>query len=255
MSDLKYPRALLKLSGEVLAGPAGHGIDFALANIICGHIKTCVDAGAQLGVVIGGGNFWRGRSSGGMDAVHADQMGMLATMMNAIALADTLAQLGQPALVQAAHVMPQFAMGVNKAAALNALAAGKVVVFGGGTGNPFFTTDSCAALRAAEIEARVVLKATNVDGVYDSDPRKNPEAKKIDTLTHDEILARRLNVMDATAAALCRDKNIPMLVFNLNNPANILAALQGQNVGTLVVNEPKKTIGQILTYLMDKQEK
>jgi uridylate kinase len=231
---LKYPRAVLKLSGEVLAGSKGSGIDFSLAESICGHIKACVQAGAQLGIVIGGGNFWRGRSSGAMDAVRADQMGMLATMMNAIALADTLEQLGQPALVQAAHVMPQFAMGIDKAAAIAAMQAGKAVIFGGGTGNPFFTTDSCAALRAAEIEAQVVLKATNVDGVYDSDPRKNPAAQKYDTLTHDEIIARRLNVMDATAAALCREKHIPMLVFNLNDPAHILRALRGELVGTRV---------------------
>jgi uridylate kinase len=234
-TQLKYKRALLKLSGEVLAGEKGSGIDFDLTETICGHIKACIQAGAQLGVVIGGGNFWRGRSSGAMDAVCADQMGMLATMMNAIALADTLVQLGQPALVQAAHVMPQFAMGIDKQAALRAMEAGRAVIFGGGTGNPFFTTDSCAALRAAEIEAEVVLKATNVDGVYDSDPRKNPQANKYDSLTHNEILSRRLNVMDATAAALCREKCIPMLVFNLNKPENILRALKGENVGTVII--------------------
>ena len=234
MPDLKYTRAVLKLSGEVLAGEAGHGIDFDLTERICSYVMECVRAGAQLGIVIGGGNFWRGRSSGSMDALRADKMGMLATMMNALALEDAFEQLGQPALVQSAHVMPQVAGCVDKRQALEALAAGKVVIFGGGTGNPFFTTDSAAALRAAEIGAEVVLKATNVDGVYDKDPRANPDAVKYDRLTHDLILEKQLNVMDATCAALCRDKHIPMLVFNLNDPGNILRALMGENVGTLV---------------------
>ncbi|MDR0531416.1 MAG: UMP kinase [Oscillospiraceae bacterium] len=242
---LKYKRALLKLSGEVLAGQQGAGIDFALAEEICAAIAGCVREGAQLGIVIGGGNFWRGRSSGKMDAVRADQMGMLATMMNALALADTFAQLGQPALVQAAHVMPQFAGCINKQEAVAALESASVVIFGGGTGNPFFTTDSTAALRAAEIEAEVVLKATNVDGVYDRDPKKYIDAVKYDALSHDDILAKRLNVMDATAAALCRDKHIPMLVFNLSDPANILRALRGENIGTLVAeNGDERVIGE-----------
>ena len=234
MGNLKYTRAVLKLSGEVLAGGRGSGIDFELTERICAHVIDCVRAGAQLGIVIGGGNFWRGRSSGRMDAVRADKMGMLAIMMNALALEDTFEQMGQPALVQSACVMPQVAGCINKCQALEAMAAGKVVIFGGGTGNPFFTTDSAAALRAAEIEAEVVLKATNVDGIYDKDPRKFADAKKYDVLTHDVILEKRLNVMDATCAALCRDKHIPMLVFNLNEPENILRALRGENAGTLV---------------------
>ena len=234
MGNLKYTRAVLKLSGEVLAGAGKTGIDFELTERICQHVIECGRAGAQLGLVVGGGNFWRGRSSGSMDAVRADKMGMLAIMMNALALEDTFEQLGQPALVQSACVMPQVAGCIDKRQALEAMAAGKVVIFGGGTGNPFFTTDSAAALRAAEIKAEVVLKATNVDGIYDSDPRTNPEAKKYDVLTHDVILEKRLNVMDATCAALCRDKRIPMLVFNLNEPGNILRALRGENVGTVV---------------------
>ena len=234
MPNLKYKRALLKLSGEVLAGANKSGIDFDLTEQICSHVIECIRAGAQLGVVIGGGNFWRGRSSGDMDAVRADKMGMLAIMMNALALEDTFEQLGQPALVQSACVMPQVAGCIDKRQALEAMSEGKVVIFGGGTGNPFFTTDSAAALRAAEIEAEIVLKATNVDGIYDKDPRKHADAKKYDTLTHDVILEKRLNVMDATCAALCRDKKIPMLVFNLNEPGNILKALQGENVGTVV---------------------
>ena len=234
MTQLKYTRALLKLSGEVLAGEKGTGIDFELTERVCAHVMDCVQAGAQIGVVIGGGNFWRGRSSGPMDAMRADKMGMLATMMNALALEDAFEQLGQSALVQSACVMPQVAGCIDKRQALEAMAAGKVVIYGGGTGNPFFTTDSAAALRAAEIEAEVVLKATNVDGIYDSDPRRNPDAKKYDILTHGAILEKRLNVMDATCAALCRDKRIPMLVFNMNEPGNILRALRGENVGTLV---------------------
>ena len=234
MPELKYKRALLKLSGEVLAGADKSGIDFDLTERICAHVIECVRAGAQLGIVIGGGNFWRGRSSGDMDAVRADKMGMLAIMMNALALEDTFEQLGQPALVQSACVMPQVAGCIDKRQALEAMAESKIVIFGGGTGNPFFTTDSAAALRAAEIEAEIVLKATNVDGIYNKDPKKFADAKKYDRLTHDVILEKRLNVMDATCAALCRDKKIPMLVFNLNEPGNILKALQGENVGTIV---------------------
>jgi len=236
MSNLKYPRAILKLSGEVLGG-GKPGIDPAVTKTICEHIKACVNAGFQLGIVVGGGNFWRGRTSGDMCAVWADKMGMLATMMNSLALDDALEWAGQPALLQSACVMPQVADCIDKWKAIEAMEAGKVVIFGGGTGNPFFTTDSAAALRAAEVEADVVLKATNVDGIFDKDPNKFEDAKKYDTLTHDEILNQRLNVMDATCAALCRDKNIPMLVFNLNDPGNILCALQGENVGTLVSAE------------------
>jgi len=235
MSQLKYPRAILKLSGEVLGGGAP-GINPNTMRPICAAIKACVDAGAQLGIVVGGGNFWRGRTSGDMCAVWADKMGMLATMMNSLALDDALEWAGQPVLLQSACVMPQVADCVDKWKAIEAMEAGKVVVFGGGTGNPFFTTDSAAALRAAEVEANVVLKATNVNGIYDKDPNKHADAVKYDTLTHDAILEQRLNVMDATCAALCRDQNIPMLVFNLADPANILRALQGENVGTVVAN-------------------
>jgi len=239
MPNLKYTRSILKLSGEVLGG-GGSGIDFSVAEEICLKIKQCVQAGAQLGIVVGGGNFWRGRTSGSMDAVRADKMGMLAIMMNALALEDTFEQLGQPALVQSACVMPQVAGCVNKWEAIEAMRGGKVVIYGGGTGNPFFTTDSAAALRAAEIEAEVVLKATNVDGIFDKDPNKNPDAVKFDRITHEDILAKRLNVMDATCAALCRDKNIPMLVFNLSDPDNILRALKGENVGTVVAVDQEK---------------
>ncbi|MCL2300956.1 MAG: UMP kinase [Firmicutes bacterium] len=234
MPNLKYTRALLKLSGEVLAGESKSGIDFGLTERICRHVIECVREGAQLGIVVGGGNFWRGRSSGSMDAVRADKMGMLAIMMNALALEDTFEQLGQSALVQSACVMPQVAGCVDKRQALEAMAAGKVVIFGGGTGNPFFTTDSAAALRAAEIEAEVVLKATNVDGIYDKDPKHFNDAVKYDMIRCSDILRDQLNVMDATCAALCRDKHIEMYVFNLNEPGNILRVLKGENVGTWV---------------------
>lgn len=233
-STLQYRRALLKLSGEAMAGDKDSGLDFSFIEAIGTQLKLCLAEGAQLGIVVGGGNFWRGREGGAMDAVRADQMGMLATVINTIALADTFEQMGIPTLVQCALNMPQIAPPVNKPAALAAMEAGKAVLFGGGTGNPFFTTDSAAALWAAEMEADVVLKATNVDGVYDSDPRVNPGARKYDTLDHTTILALGLNVMDATASALCQSRKLPMLVFNLNDPANILRALRGEAVGTLV---------------------
>ncbi|MDR2525205.1 MAG: UMP kinase [Oscillospiraceae bacterium] len=231
---LKYKRVLLKLSGEALAGKQGSGIDFSVAEAIGAQLKDCIAAGAQIAVVVGGGNFWRGRAGGGMDAVRADQMGMLATMINAIALTDTFEQAGVPVLLQAAFQIPQVAPSIHKASAVEALEAGKVVLFGGGTGNPFFTTDSAAALWAAEIEAEAVLKATNVDGVYDSDPKQNLAAVKYDTLTLTEVLERRLGVMDATAAALCQTRRIPMVVFGQAEPANILRVLHGEAIGTTV---------------------
>ncbi|MDR2647286.1 MAG: UMP kinase [Oscillospiraceae bacterium] len=237
MRTLQYRRALLKLSGEVLAGEHGGGIDFAVAEAICEQIKHCVSSGVQMSVVIGGGNFWRGRTSGKMDAVRADQMGMLATLMNAVALADTLEQIGQKTLVQSAFVVPQVAGCINKAEALRALENGRVVIFGGGTGNPFFTTDSAAVLRASEIEADIVLKATNVDGVFDKDPKKHADAVKYDTLTYDEILRQHLKVMDATAAALARERHLPMFVFNLTPPENIGAVFGGGAVGTCLTRE------------------
>jgi uridylate kinase len=231
---LKYTRALLKLSGEVLAGDSKSGIDFDLTEKICKHVIECVRAGAQIGLVVGGGNFWRGRSSGPMDAVRADKMGMLAIMMNALALEDAFAQLVQPALVQSACVMPQVAGCIDKRQALQAMAAGKVVIFGGGTGNPFFTTDSAAALRAAEIEADVILLAKKVDAVYSDDPEKNPAAFKYDMITHKEVLEKGLGVMDSTAASLCMDNNIPVHVFGLAQEGNILKAVNGEKIGTIV---------------------
>lgn len=230
----KFKRILLKLSGEVLAGEQKTGIDFDMVETVCERIKKCVEMGVEVGIVIGGGNFWRGRSSGSMDRTKADSMGMLATVINCLALSDTLEQMGVKATVMTAIDMVKIAEPFTARGARERLSKGEVVIFGGGTGSPFFSTDTGAALRAAEINADVIFKATNVDGVYDSDPRKNPDAKMFDTLTHSEVLAKELNVMDASAASLCRDQNIGILVFNLNDPDNIVRAVSGEKIGTLV---------------------
>ncbi len=229
-----YKRILLKLSGEVLAGRQGHGIDFDTVQNICKAVKVCSDMGVEIGLVVGGGNFWRGRSSGEMDRTRADHMGMLATVMNSLALADALEQLEVPVRVQTAIAMQQIAEPYIRNRAIRHLEKGRVVIFGCGTGNPFFTTDTAAALRAAEIDADIIFKATNVDGVYDRDPNKFDDAVKFDTLSHFDILQKDLNVMDSTAASLCKDNNIPILVFNLDNPSNIVDAVLGKNIGTIV---------------------
>ena len=229
-----YKRLLLKLSGEVLAGEKGTGIDFEKVLDVCKRVKQCVDMGVQVAIVVGGGNFWRGRSSGKMDRTRADHMGMLATSINSLALADALEQLGVTARVQTAIEMRQIAEPYIRNKAVRHLEKGRVVIFGCGTGNPFFSTDTAAALRAAEIGADVIFKATNVDGVYDSDPKLNPDAKKYDTLSHIDVLQQGLHVMDSTAASLCMDNGIEILVFNLDNPDNIVAAVTGETIGTLV---------------------
>ena len=229
-----YKRVLLKLSGEVLAGKIGHGIDFDKVLEVCSKIKECVDMGVEVAIVVGGGNFWRGRSSGKMDRTRADHMGMLATVINSLALADGLEQTGIPARVQTAIAMNQIAEPYIRNRAVRHLEKGRVVIFGCGTGNPFFSTDTTAALRAAEIGADVIFKATNVDGVYDSDPKLNPDAKKYDELTHLDVLKQGLHVMDSTAASLCMDNNINILVFNLNDPENICRAMTGEKIGTIV---------------------
>ena len=229
-----YKRVLLKLSGEVFAGDKGAGIDFDKVLDVCERVKTCVEMGVQVAIVVGGGNFWRARSSGKMDRTRADHMGMLATSINALALADALEQLGVTARVQTAIEMRQIAEPYIRNKAVRHLEKGRVVIFGCGTGNPFFSTDTAAALRAAEIGADVIFKATNVDGVYDSDPNKNPDAKKFDTLSHIDVLTLGLNVMDSTAASLCKDNGIKILVFNLNDPDNIVRAMLGEHNGTLV---------------------
>ena len=232
-----YKRILLKLSGEVLAGKNGHGLDFDTVLSICEAVKECSNMGVEIGLVVGGGNFWRGRSSGDMDRTRADHMGMLATVMNSLALADALEQLDVPVRVQTAISMQQIAESYIRNRAIRHLEKGRVVVFGCGTGNPFFTTDTAAALRAAEIDADVIFKATNVDGVFDKDPNKFDDAVKYDRLSYLDILNKDLHVMDSTAASLCKDNNLPILVFNLSNPMNIVAAVKGENVGTLVTAE------------------
>ena len=232
--ELAYKRILLKISGEVLAGGKGMGIDYDTVLNICSAVKECVDMGVEVGLVVGGGNFWRGRSSGDMDRTRADHIGMLATVMNSLALADALEHLKVPVRVQTAIAMQQIAEPYIRNRAVRHLEKGRVVIFGCGTGNPFFTTDTAAALRALEIDADIMFKATNVDGVYDKDPNKFEDAKKYNTLSFDEILSHDLRVMDGTAASLCRDNSIPILVFNLDDPQNIVKAIKGENVGTVV---------------------
>ena len=229
-----YKRVLIKLSGEALAGSQKTGLDHDTVHAICASIKKIYDLGTEVAIVVGGGNFWRGRSSGNMDRTRADHIGMLATVMNALALADTLEQLDVPVRVQTAIEMPRVAEPYIRNRAVRHLEKGRVVIFGCGTGNPFFSTDTAAALRAAEINADVIFKATNVDGVYDKDPNRFADAVKYDELTHTEVLAKGLKVMDSTAASLCRDNNIPILVFNLNDPENIIRAAAGEKIGTLV---------------------
>ncbi len=229
-----YKRILLKLSGEVLAGEAGRGIDFETVDTICTAVKKCVDLGVEVGLVVGGGNFWRGRSSGKMDRTRADHMGMLATTMNSLALADCLEQMGVDVRVQTAITMQQVAEPYIRNKAVRHLEKGRVVIFGCGTGNPYFSTDTGAALRATEINAEIILKATNVDGVYDKDPNKFADAVKYDQLTHSRVLADSIAVMDSTAASLCRDNGINILVFNLDDPDNIVRAVTGESIGTLV---------------------
>lgn len=233
----KYKRALLKLSGESLAGNETHGIDFETVLRICRPIKECVDMGVQIAIVVGGGNFWRGRSSGQMDRTRADHMGMLATTINALGVADALEQLGLTVRVQTAISMQQIAEPYIRNRAVRHLEKGRVVVFGCGTGNPFFSTDTAASLRAAEIDADIILKATMVDGVYDSDPKKNPNAVKYDTLSFMDVLNQNLQVMDSTAATMCKDNNIPILVFSIDQPENIKKAICGEPIGTIVKEE------------------
>lgn len=230
----KFSRILLKVSGEALAGEKGAGFDEATMEAICSGIKTAWQEGVQIGVVIGGGNFWRGRSSGSMERTCADKIGMLATVMNALALADCLRTVGVPAKVMTSVAMPQVAAVFTRDDAVAALEAGQVVVFGGGTGCPFFSTDTASALRGLEINADAMFKATMVDGVYDKDPKKYPDAVRYDTLTFTRVLQDRLAVMDGTAATLCRDNKLDIMVFDLSDPANIARAARGEAVGTLV---------------------
>ena len=236
MSEPKYHRVLLKISGEALAGDAHRGLDFDVIGGVCDVVKKCVEAGVQIGIVVGGGNFWRGVKDGGdrMERTRADHMGMLATCINALAVADCLEQRGVEVRVQTAIAMNQIAEPYIRSKAIRHLEKNRVVIFGCGTGNPFFSTDTATALRAVEVSADVMFKATMVDGVYDKDPHKYADAKKYDTLTFTKVLEDQLAVMDGTAATLCRDNKLPILVFDLADPDNIARAVQGENVGTLV---------------------
>ena len=230
----KYKRVLLKLSGEALAGEKKFGLDYEVITEICKSIKEAAELGTEIAIVVGGGNFWRGRSSGSMDRTRADHIGMLGTTMNALAVADVLENMGVVVRVQTAIAMQAVAEPYIRNRAIRHLEKGRVVIFGCGTGNPFFSTDTASALRAAEIEADVIFKATMVDGVYDRDPNKYPDAVKYDELTFSEVIAKGLAVMDSTAAAMCRDNDIPVLVFNLSRPENIVSAVKGERIGTLV---------------------
>jgi uridylate kinase len=229
-----YKRVLLKLSGEVLAGEKGSGIDFDKVLEVCERVKTCVEMGVQVAIVVGGGNFWRGRSSGKMDRTRADHMGMLATSINSLALADALEQLGVTARVQTAIEMRQIAEPYIRNKAVRHLEKGRVVIFGCGTGNPFFSTDTAAALRAAEIDADVILLAKNVDGVYTADPNIDKNAVKFDSIRYIDVLNKGLKVMDSTAISLCMDNKIPIEVFGLDVPENIISVVKGEKIGTYV---------------------
>lgn len=230
----KYKRVILKVSGEALAGEHGTGLDQETIGRITDQIKICNDLGAEVAIVCGGGNFWRGRSGEKMDRTRADHMGMLATAINALALQDALEQRGVPTRVQTAVEMRQFAELYIRNRAIRHLEKGRVVIFACGSGNPYFSTDTAAALRAAEIGAEIILLAKKVDGVYDSDPHVNPHAVKFEELSYLDVLNKGLGVMDSTATSLCMDNNIPILVFGLDDPENIVRALNGEKIGTIV---------------------
>ena len=236
MGDYKYKRVLLKLSGEALQGEQGYGIDPKVITEIAGQIKEIVDGGIELAITVGGGNIFRGLAgaASGMDRAQADYIGMLATIMNALALQEGLERAGVFTRVQSAISMQEVAEPYIRRKAIRHLEKGRVVIFAGGTGNPYFTTDTTAALRACEIDAEAILKATQVDGIYDSDPRTNPDATKFDEISYMEVLSRELHVMDSTATSLCMDNDIPIIVFNLHKPGNIDRVLKGEHVGTTV---------------------
>ena len=231
---MAYKRVLLKLSGEALSG-SGESLDFGFMREVCGVIKRCVDGGAQVGIVVGGGNFWRGPRNGAvMQRSRADKMGMLATVMNALALADVFEALGVEARIQSAADAGRFAEPFDREKALRHFAKGRVVIFVTGTGNPYFSTDTGAVLKAAEIGAEVILLAKNIDGVYSGDPRKDPGAVRYTELTYDEVLAKKLAVVDLTATSLALESRIPLYVFALSDPENIYRAVTGEHIGTLV---------------------
>ena len=230
----KYKRVLIKISGEALAGDKKTGIDFDIARAVCEKIKECHDHGVQIAIVVGAGNFWRGGKGNDLDRTRADHMGMLATMMNCLALQDTFKKIDIDCRVLAAIDMQQFAEPYIRDKAVNHLEAGRVVIFGCGTGNPFFTTDTAAAMRAVEISADIALLAKNVNGVYDKDPNVYPDAKRFDSITYMDVLTKELSVIDTTATALCKDNDMPVLLFELGNGENIVKAIQGEHIGTVI---------------------
>jgi uridylate kinase len=239
MSRPSFTRVLLKLSGESLAGDQGYGIDPQTINAIAREIREVVDQGVHLALVIGGGNIFRGlaASSKGMDRASADYMGMLATMINSLAMQDALEKVGVATRVQSAIAMQEVAEPYIRRRAMRHLEKGRVVIFGAGTGNPYFTTDTAASLRAMEIGAQVILKGTKVDGVYSSDPKKDPNAVKLPKLTYIDVLKKGLQVMDATATSLCMDNNLPIIVFDLTTEGNIKRVIAGEEIGTIVQGE------------------
>jgi uridylate kinase len=236
MSNLKYRRILLKLSGEALMGDGDYGIDPGIIHGLAKEIIAAQQAGAEIGVVIGGGNIFRGAglAAGGMDRVTGDHMGMLATVINALAMQDALEKLGVNARVMSAIKINQICEDYIRRRAVRHLEKGRIALFAAGTGNPFFTTDSAAALRATEINAELLLKATKVDGIYDADPKKNPSATRFERLTYDEVLSRNLQVMDTAAFALCRENNIPLRIYDMAQEGALMRILQGEHIGTLV---------------------
>jgi uridylate kinase len=234
MVQPKYQRILIKISGEALAGKEKHGLDQEMLGEISAKLKLVHGMGVEIAIVVGGGNFWRGRTGKGMDRTTADHMGMMATVINALALQDALESAGLEVRVQTAIDMRQIAEPYIRRKAVRHLKKGRIVIFACGTGNPYFSTDTTAALRAAEIDAEIILLAKNVDGVYDCDPNTNPDAKKYDRLTHRELLSKGLGVMDSTAASLSLDNKIPIVVFGLDHPENIQKVVNGEEIGTII---------------------
>lgn len=237
MENVQYKRVLLKLSGEALAGEEKFGINTSVINNICDKIQILKNMGVEIGVVVGGGNFWRGKNGSNMERTTADYMGMLATVMNGLALQDALEAKGMYTRLQTSIEMRQIAEPYIKRKAARHLEKGRIVIFACGTGNPFFTTDTTAALRAAEIEADVILVGKTIDAVYSADPKVYKNAVRYDKITYTDVLNKNLKVMDATAISLCRDNNIPLIVFGINEPENIVRAVKGEKIGTLVVGE------------------
>ena len=234
---MEFKRIILKLSGEVLAGKTKHGIDFERTLEIAREVKECINLGYEIGIVVGGGNFWRGKNNEYMDRATSDYIGMMGTVMNALALGDAFKQIDVPVRVQTGVEMRQVAEFYIKDRAIRHLSKGRVVIFGCGTGSPFFSTDTASSLRAAEVNADVLIKATKVDGIYDKDPKKYKTAVKYDEISYIDVLNKELHIMDSTAISLCMEENIPILVFDINKKGNLAKIIKGEAVGTLVRNK------------------